>query len=78
MDKKFLISGLDANNTADMEIMNHADYVPNEKYYIDKYILIISYCLLLLLSFMIFINLILHHKYLFNTFQKIIILIRFL
>ena len=38
IDKKFLLSGLDANNTADMEIINHADYIANEKYYIDKYI----------------------------------------
>lgn len=38
IDRKFLISGLNAENTADMEIINHADYKANEKYYIDKYI----------------------------------------
>lgn len=38
IDRKFLISGLNAENTADMEIINHADYKANEKCYIDKYI----------------------------------------
>lgn len=38
IDKRFLLSGLDASNSPNMEIINHADYTPNEKYYIDKYI----------------------------------------
>ena len=38
IDRKFLLAGLNAENTANMEIINHADYKANEKYYIGKYI----------------------------------------
>ena len=38
IERKLLLSGLDEKSNAEVEYINYADYKPNEKYYIDKFI----------------------------------------